>query len=152
MSMKNPLTPAGIEPATIRFVAQHLNHCATAESWITGTWYKDRCILTLISRSVILRMRYISDGRCKNNRNTHFKYNCFFFRKLVAFMRYCGQNMVQPDRPLMATQYDACALHARQLRQEYRHTHIHTHTHTHTHTHSHTHTLTHTHTHNITEL
>jgi len=30
MSMKNPLTPAGIQPATFRFVAQHLNHCATA--------------------------------------------------------------------------------------------------------------------------
>ena len=30
MSMKNPLTPAGIEPATFRFVAQHLNHCSTA--------------------------------------------------------------------------------------------------------------------------
>jgi len=28
--MKNPLTPAGIEPATFRFVAQHLNHCGTA--------------------------------------------------------------------------------------------------------------------------
>jgi len=30
MSMKNQLTPAGIKPATFRFVAQHLNHCATA--------------------------------------------------------------------------------------------------------------------------
>ena len=30
MSMKNPLTPAGIEPVTFGFVAQHLNHCATA--------------------------------------------------------------------------------------------------------------------------
>jgi len=30
MSMKNPLTPAGIEPETFRFVTQHLNHCATA--------------------------------------------------------------------------------------------------------------------------
>ena len=29
MSMKNPLTPSGIESATIRFVAQHLKHCAT---------------------------------------------------------------------------------------------------------------------------
>ena len=28
-SMKNPMTPAGIEPATFRLVAQHLNHCAT---------------------------------------------------------------------------------------------------------------------------
>jgi len=25
-----PLTPAGIEAATFRFVAQHLDHCATA--------------------------------------------------------------------------------------------------------------------------
>ena len=24
------MTPAGIEPATYRFVAEHLNHCATA--------------------------------------------------------------------------------------------------------------------------
>jgi hypothetical protein len=28
--MKNPLTPVGVEPATFRFVARHLNHCATA--------------------------------------------------------------------------------------------------------------------------
>ena len=28
------MTPAGIEPATFRFVAQHLNHCATAVSKI----------------------------------------------------------------------------------------------------------------------
>ena len=27
---KVPLTPVGIEPATFRFVTQHLNHCATA--------------------------------------------------------------------------------------------------------------------------
>ena len=30
--MKNPLTLAGIEQATFRFVTQHLNHCATAVS------------------------------------------------------------------------------------------------------------------------
>ena len=30
VSMKNPVTLVGIEPATFRFVAQHLNHCATA--------------------------------------------------------------------------------------------------------------------------
>ena len=29
--MKIPMTPAGIEPVTFRFVAHHLNHCATAD-------------------------------------------------------------------------------------------------------------------------
>ena len=29
--MKDPLTLAGIEPATFRIVAQHLSHCATAD-------------------------------------------------------------------------------------------------------------------------
>jgi len=28
------MTPSGIEPATFRFVAQHLNHCAAAQSII----------------------------------------------------------------------------------------------------------------------
>ena len=32
MAMKNSLTQAGIESATFRFVAQHLNHCATAQN------------------------------------------------------------------------------------------------------------------------
>jgi len=41
MSMKNPITPAGIEPATFRFVAQHLNHCATA---VPETWSACRII------------------------------------------------------------------------------------------------------------
>ena len=30
------MTPAGIEPATFRFVAQNLNHCATAVNTKTG--------------------------------------------------------------------------------------------------------------------
>ena len=41
--MKNPLTQAGIEPAIFRFVAQHLNHCATAvpqgsRGWQANWW------------------------------------------------------------------------------------------------------------------
>jgi len=36
--MKNPLTLAGIEPAAFRIVAQHLNHCATAD-------FKPMCII-----------------------------------------------------------------------------------------------------------
>ena len=43
--MRYPVTPAGIEPATFRFVAQHLNHCATAvPKRLTGSYMfiKDR--------------------------------------------------------------------------------------------------------------
>ena len=36
---KIPLTPAGIEPATLRFVAQYINHCATADPYILCTIY-----------------------------------------------------------------------------------------------------------------
>jgi len=35
--MKNPLTPAGIESSTFRFVAHHLNHCATAVLYMLGS-------------------------------------------------------------------------------------------------------------------
>jgi hypothetical protein len=34
--MKNPLTPDGVKPATFRFVAQHLNHGATAVPRLWG--------------------------------------------------------------------------------------------------------------------
>jgi hypothetical protein len=29
ISLKNPVTPPGIDPGTVRLVAQHLNHYAT---------------------------------------------------------------------------------------------------------------------------
>jgi hypothetical protein len=29
MSLKNPVTPRGIDPGNVRLVAQRLNHCAT---------------------------------------------------------------------------------------------------------------------------
>ena len=46
MSMKNPLTPAGIEPATFRFVTQHLNHCATGvpRFWYDVSEYRVSCV------------------------------------------------------------------------------------------------------------
>jgi len=51
MSMKNPLTPAGIEPATFRFVAQHLNHYATAvpNMIYRGGYMYIRCIYITIN-------------------------------------------------------------------------------------------------------
>ena len=50
MSVKNPLTPAGIEPATFRFVAQRLNNCATAVP--SSGWYIYRKAYRKVIRSV----------------------------------------------------------------------------------------------------
>jgi len=53
MSMKNPLTPGGIEPATFRFVAQHLNPCAavppplvdiSVDKYTIDTFYANRVL------------------------------------------------------------------------------------------------------------
>ena len=54
MSMKNPLTPTGIEPTTFRFVAQHLNLCATAVPTLlrAGNEFKGEICLCKISASV----------------------------------------------------------------------------------------------------
>jgi len=34
---KIPMTPSGIKPVTFRFLAQHLNHCATAVPFVCST-------------------------------------------------------------------------------------------------------------------
>jgi len=48
---ENPMTPAGIEPASFRYVAQHLNHCATAVyDPKTGLKYKKN-ITTLVIKA-----------------------------------------------------------------------------------------------------
>ena len=56
MLMKNPLTPAGIEPATFRFVAQHLNHYATVVPKLTP--YKLKFILKY---TIIVNKIYTTD-------------------------------------------------------------------------------------------
>jgi len=41
---KIPMTPAGIEPVTLRFVAQHLNHCANCMELVCGiSWSTAGC-------------------------------------------------------------------------------------------------------------
>jgi len=46
MSKKSSLTPSGIEPATFRFVTQHLNHYATILLYYhIGLVFLVRCVL-----------------------------------------------------------------------------------------------------------
>ena len=46
---KIPMTPSGIEPATFRFVAQQLNHCATAVPELAKYNSEFKSILSLFS-------------------------------------------------------------------------------------------------------
>jgi len=41
------MSPSGIEPATFRFVAQHLNHCATAVNAVNIEWKIQKRIMYL---------------------------------------------------------------------------------------------------------
>ena len=54
MSMKNPLTPAGIEPATFRFVAQHFNPLKLNDPYRgrTAPLTSKRCILYIYSTNI----------------------------------------------------------------------------------------------------
>ena len=53
------MTPAGIEPATFRFVAQHLNHCATAVPISACRWFYYKKIHVVPSSSELFSPRKV---------------------------------------------------------------------------------------------
>ena len=53
---------------------------------ITGTSQEHPCTFTIISRSVLLRMRNDSNKSCTENQNTHFMFNGVI-PKIVPFVR-----------------------------------------------------------------
>jgi hypothetical protein len=75
---KIPVTPSGIEPATFRFVAQYLNHCATmvpqiststVHYWVSTSWSKNlvmkilsMCLIKHHTLSHVGEWRYSSMG------------------------------------------------------------------------------------------
>ena len=44
MSLKNPVTPPGINPGTVRLVAQHLNHYATTGPSVKASYDFHLCL------------------------------------------------------------------------------------------------------------
>jgi hypothetical protein len=48
---------------------------------MTGTLPEDLCTFMTISRSILLRMRNLSDKSCGGNQNKLFMFSNFYFRK-----------------------------------------------------------------------
>ena len=86
---------------------------------ITGTLHEGQFTF-LISRSVLLRMRNISDKSCIGNENTHFVLSNFFSFKNCTVYEKIWKNVVQRGRPQMAIwrMRTACW-----LPKSYKHTH-----------------------------
>jgi len=58
------MTPAGIEPATFRFVAQHLNHCVTGlPRYADVIKYKGKCTIRHVVTEGMISVYVSAKGR-----------------------------------------------------------------------------------------
>jgi len=89
---------------------------------ITGTLHEDQFIFMVLTRSVLLRMSYVSDKSCRANQNTHFMFNYFF--RLLLLYEITWKDIVEPDRLKVKIWHMRTACWITKA------------THTHTHTHS----------------
>jgi len=54
---------------------------------VTGTLHEDQyTFFLIISHSVLLRMRNVSDKSCRENQNTNFVFRNFFYRTVYEIM------------------------------------------------------------------
>ena len=56
-------------------------------------------------------MRNVLDKSCKENQKTHFMLNDFFLNRSVY--EIMSKNVVEPERPQVASQYATCYMHER---------------------------------------
>jgi len=85
-----------------------------------GTLLEYQHIFMIISRSVLLTTRNVSDKSSRESQNTHFMFKHFFFN--LAIYEIMWRNIVELDRPCMAIwrMYIACGLtKARDTHSEY---------------------------------
>jgi hypothetical protein len=59
--------------------------------------HEDQYIFLIISRSILLRLKNVSDKICRGNQNTHLCSKTYFH----AIYEIIWKTMVQPDRPRM---------------------------------------------------
>jgi hypothetical protein len=69
-----------------------------------GTSREDRYIF-LISLSVILRIRNVSDKSCTETRDTHFIVNNFFFSENLTVYEIMWENVEERGRPQMTIRH-----------------------------------------------
>jgi hypothetical protein len=60
--------------------------------------------LMIISCQIYFKMRNISHKSCRENQNTYFTFNNFFYKN-HAIYDIMWKNMVEPDRPRMTVKY-----------------------------------------------
>ena len=88
----------------IRFVEENLSRkfkFYLNQKRITGTLHDDRHTFVITSRSVLLRVRNVSDKSCRENQNTHFVFNNAWFGNRAVYEIMCINNAEQ-DRAQMS--------------------------------------------------
>ena len=60
----------------------------------------DICTFVTTSRGIRLAMRNVSDKSCRENQNTHFVFNNFFFQNTLVY-EIMWKNTGEPGRPQM---------------------------------------------------
>ena len=88
------------------YLLQRAATCSGHISWPFSSFNQDLHLLCstvtnkLISRSYLLRMKSVSDERCRENQNAHFGFNNFIFESLAGY-EIMWQNVVVRGRPQM---------------------------------------------------
>jgi hypothetical protein len=65
-----------------------------------GTLQEDVCTFMIVSHSIRLGMRNVSDQSCRGSQNTQFMFKNFFSEN-HAIYQIMWENTVEPDRPQM---------------------------------------------------
>ena len=80
-------------------------YSSSIKSWQYNWYFIPEYTFYIISHSILLWMRNVSDKNCRENHNTHFMFNNFLFKSLALYeilwyiYIYIYIYMVEPDRP-----------------------------------------------------